>query len=310
MSYKLKFCLWLIAALERRPMTLPEIQEQWLKASANLDGEPIMERTFHRHRAYIETHLGVQIDCSKRAGYRYSIGSNIAEGHSRMYNWLLAALRMAGLADYAKSRQIVMIDDAPPSSSLLDTIVEAIEKGMCLGFTYKSHFTPEPASRSIMPVFVRLFLGRWYVVGLDTLTRIPIMYAFERMADVRISDEKSTLTKEEKEEYSPENFFSHCFGIIRSQDEPIHIRLRAFWPQDAYLRDVPLHSSQREVERTDGYTDYEIYVRPTYDLKQELMRLRDKVAVIAPEAFRQDMIKVIKATLQGYETGKSNAIDE
>ena len=72
----------------------------------------------------------------------------------------------------------------------------------------------------------------------------------------------------------PEVYFEHCFGIIR-QFEPITIRFRAFWPQDAYLKDVPLHASQIEVNHTEDYTDFEMFVRPTYDLKQELLWYRN-----------------------------------
>ena len=107
----------------------------------------------------------------------------------------------------------------------------------------------------------------------------------------------------------PEVYFEHCFGIIR-QFEPIRICFRAFWPQDAYLKDVPVHSSQIEVNHMEDYTDFEIFVRPTYDLKQELLWHRDKLAVLAPESFRQDMIQVLHATLSGYETGENHAIDE
>ena len=106
-----------------------------------------------------------------------------------------------------------------------------------------------------------------------------------------------------------EQYFEHCFGIIR-QHEPIAIRFRAFWPQDSYLRDVPLHASQVEILHTDKYTDFEIFVRPTYDLKQKFLWCRDKLAVLSPESFRKDMISIIKATLMNYETGDNNAIDE
>lgn len=71
-----------------------------------------------------------------------------------------------------------------------------------------------------------------------------------------------------------------------------------------------IHKSQTIIEENEGYTDFEIYVCPTYDLKQELLWHRDKIAVLSPESFRQDMIGILKATLKGYETGINNAINE
>ncbi len=37
---------------------------------------------------------------------------------------------------------------------------------------------------------------------------------------------------------------------------------------------------------------------------------RDKLAVLESEEFRRDMISVLQATLNGYQTGECNAIDE
>lgn len=38
--------------------------------------------------------------------------------------------------------------------------------------------------------------------------------------------------------------------------------------------------------------------------------VRDKLSILAPESFRQDMIAVAKAILMGYETGENHFIDE
>ena len=134
--------------------------------------------------------------------------------------------------------------------------------------------------------------------------------ALERVKEIELLEEsKVKFSPKLRAILKPEVYFEHCFGIIR-QFEPITIRFRAFWPQDAYLKDVPLHASQIEVNHTEDYTDFEMFVRPTYDLKQELLWYRDKLAILSPESFRQDMIQVLRATLSGYETGESHAIDE
>ncbi len=71
-----------------------------------------------------------------------------------------------------------------------------------------------------------------------------------------------------------------------------------------------MHESQELINETEDYTDFEIFVRPTYDLKQEFLWNRDKLAVLSPESFRLNMIQVLEATLNGYKTGESFAMDE
>ena len=110
--------------------------------------------------------------------------------------------------------------------------------------------------------------------------------------------------------YSTENYLEHCYGVLVQGQAPIVIKFRAFWPQNAYLKNVPIHESQGGVQETDGYTEYTICGGPTYNVKQEFMGASEKVAVLAPEEIQEDMIAVLEATLEGYRKGENHSIDE
>ena len=73
---------------------------------------------------------------------------------------------------------------------------------------------------------------------------------------------------------------------------------------------MPLHASQRVVDECENWTDFSLYVRPTYDFKQELLSQRDKVAVISPESLRNDMIEILESMMASYRDGKAHCIDE
>lgn len=308
MIFKYKFCLWLIDTLSIKPMTLPEIQKKWLNASANEDGDPLAERTFNRYRREAESLMYVDIQCDKRDGNLYKVIRADGVKNDELQQWLLSAFRVSNLAERASDHNKVLLEPAPPAAHLLYTVMEAIDQQRALSFTYASHYK-EAVEVTLIPVFVRLFRQRWYVIGEQKGKESPKTCALERMSEVAVSEYKITLSKKMVKLLEPETYFEHCYGIIR-QYEPERIRFRAFWPQDGYLRDVPVHTSQTEIERTEQYTDFEIYVRPTYDLKQELLWHRDKLAVLSPEGFREDMIQVLKATLANYETGQNHTIDE
>lgn len=308
MIFKYKFCLWLIDTLTTQPLTLPEIQKKWLNASANEDGDPLAERTFNRYRRIAESLMYVDIKCDKRDGNLYKIVHPEELKNSKLQQWLLSAFRIANLADKVNNREKILIEDAPPGSEQLYMIIEAIDNKKSLTFVYKSHYG-NPKEIELIPAFVRLFKQRWYVIGEVVGKEYCATCALERMSNIVMVNEKKRISKQFSSILNPTSYFEHCFGIIR-QYEPILISFRAFWPQDAYIRDVPIHSSQQEINRTEDYSDFEIYVRPTYDLKQELLWHRDKLAILAPESFKQDMIAILKATISGYETGNCYAIDE
>lgn len=309
MIFKYKFCLWLIDTLSIQPLTLPEIQKKWLNASANEDGDPLAERTFNRYRREAESLMYVDIKCDKRDGNLYKIIRPDGFKNDELQQWLLSAFRVSSLAERVNQREEVIIEPAPPAANLLQDVMEAIDGKRLLRIVYKSHYQDEKEI-ILLPAFVRLFKQRWYVIGEVRGKERAMTCALERVKEIELLEgSKVKFSPKLRAILKPEVYFEHCFGIIR-QFEPITIRFRAFWPQDAYLKDVPLHASQIEVNHTEDYTDFEMFVRPTYDLKQELLWYRDKLAILSPESFRQDMIQVLRATLSGYETGESHAIDE
>ncbi|MGL5938064.1 MAG: WYL domain-containing protein [Phocaeicola sp.] len=311
MIFKYKFCLWLIDTLNTQPLTLPEIQKRWLQSGANEEGTPLSERTFNRYRNDAEQLISVDIKCDKRNGNLYKIIYPEGFKSNELQQWVLSAFRVSSLANRVNQREVVQIEPAPPAASLLQEIMEAIDGKHPIRFHYCSHYCENGGDDLLfIPAFVRLFRQRWYVLGeIVGEERIKIC-ALERITGLEVvREEKCKISSSLQDLLSPNSYFEHCFGVIR-QFEPITIRFRAFWPQDAYLRDVPIHTSQVEIERTNDYTDFEVYVRPTYDLKQELLWHRDKLAVLSPPSFKQEMIEVVKAMCKSYETGENYAIDE
>ncbi|ADV44832.1 WYL domain-containing protein [Bacteroides helcogenes] len=308
MIHEYKFCLWLIDTLGKQSLLLSEIQERWMRSSANDEGIPLTARSFLRYYKKACSLMYVDIECNKSTNRYELIWPEDFKGRE-LHNWLLSAFRVSCLAQRVNQHADVMIEPAPPAACLLQDVMDAIDRKRTLRFTYKSHYQI-PHDIVFYPAFVRLFKQRWYVIGEVKGRNYTRTFALERMTGVEVLEgEKAKFSSGLKKILKPEIYFEHCFGIIR-QFEPITIRYRAFWPQNAYLKDAPLHSSQVEVEHTDDYTDFEIFVRPTYDLKQELLWHRDKLAVLSPESFRQDMLSILRATFDGYETGVKHAIDE
>ncbi|MDE5982436.1 MAG: WYL domain-containing protein [Duncaniella sp.] len=299
MIHQYKFCLWLVNKLADREMSLEEIQREWLDSASNDEGVPLTARTFSRYRAHAESLLNVDIECDKSTNrYRLVAGDNVAD-------WILSAMRVSELARRVDIRDFIMLENPPAGSGILDTVIKARERCAMLEFSYRSLYQETRRYRAV-PLFLRLFRQRWYVTarreGKDFLTT----FALERMTDVRVVENTPPATMPP---VTPEEYYDDCFGVIHS-GEPERIVVRAFWPQNAYLAEVPMHHSQRAVAENDGWTDYELYLRPTYDFKQELLWHRDKLAVISPAWLRDDMLDILRRMAESYATGKPHCKDE
>ena len=129
----------------------------------------------------------------------------------------------------------------------------------------------------------------------------PRVLPFDRISYLEIVCERQLLSKRTQKLLNPDNFYDGCFGIIRQQNlPPRKIRIRAFYPENNYIEEVPIHES---------YTDYELYVSPTRDFEQELLWHGRKVIVLSPDDFRQEMLDILKDMVRSYETGE-NTVEE
>ena len=323
MDNRAKFYCWLIGKLERRHMTIQEICDDWNESSSNIDGKELSVRTFHRYREEIANLFGIEIECDKADGYRYFIRRD-RFADTEISDWLLSSLRMASLGDRLKYHSKVMLEKAPENTQLLDDIISAIDKQYALHFDYRTPYGDEKKIK-LVPAFIRLFHQRWYVIGnlieqngqppkpnTDGSDFHPRVLPFDRIGYLEIICKKQLLSKKTKDLLRPDNFYEGCYGIIRQPNlPPRKIRIRAFYPENNYIKEVPIHRSQTKIrDAADGsYTDYELYVSPTRDFEQELLWHGRKIVVLSPDGLRQEMIDILKDMARSYETGE-NTVEE
>ncbi len=291
---KYKFCIWLVDSLLRKSLSFEEIQTKWETSSDNDNNKELSGRSFIRYRREAEMLFYVQIKYEKRLG-KYSLVGRENIQHEKLLSWILATYRLSNVSLDIKQRSVIQLESPAPKSEYLEIILEAIENKSMLHLTYKSHYK-DPEDLDFYPVFVRLCQQRWYVIGINLKKNSVRVYAFERISNLTIQRYSG---KQISHSIEPDDYFSYSYGIINDQ-EPQLIQIRAFWPQNLYLKDVPLHSSQQILIETEDFTDFELFVRPTYDFIQALLSQREQVKVLEPPSFVKDMREVIAKMAANY----------
>ena len=136
--------------------------------------------------------------------------------------------------------------------------------------------------------FVKLFRHRWYLIGINREYKAFRSYSLDRIKRIVLSEETFNFPRK----FTPQDHFRDSFGIIRDENLlPQHTVLRTTISQAPYLRNLPLHSSQKEIAVTESYVDFELYISHTYDFIQELLSKGAAVEVLKPQSLR-DKIKV------------------
>ena len=107
------------------------------------------------------------------------------------------------------------------------------------------------------------------------------IYALDRIKALEPTERKFKLPKK----FDAVKFFEDYYGIIISDDDydvcPVALLVDA--QQSNYLRTLPLHHTQVEVECNDEYSIFEYRLCPTFDFRQKILSMGGAIEVLAPE---------------------------
>ena len=122
----------------------------------------------------------------------------------------------------------------------------------------------------------------------------PITLSFDRITSLILTDEPFAVDPD----FDAEAFFSEYFGVMTDNRIPLQrIVLRAFGNERYALRDLPLHPSQKVVEKGSDYVDFELFLRPTSDFLAHILSRGQWVKIISPEAIAQQISNMHKESV-------------
>lgn len=123
------------------------------------------------------------------------------------------------------------------------------------------------------------------------------IFALDRIKNLVLKETTFRYTKD----FSAADYFCDVFGIIAGNDRKVeNIIIRAFAELPGYLRSLPIHHSQLELESNEGYTDFALRLVPTFDFIQELILHRDQLEVITPKSLREEIALIISKMSDNY----------
>ena len=288
--------IWLIDTVNQAGstgITFKDIRSKWERNDLLSGGIQYPKRSFHNHVTAIRELFGIEITCNKNTNSYYIANSRELKDSSGFKGWLLDALSLNNqLEESSQLKDRILLEENPSGRELLPTILEAMRDNKMLTFSYKPYWVEDDHISNLYhvePYALKVFKRRWYLLGKYGDSPLKV-YALDRILDIDIEFESFTLPAD----FDAESFFSSCIGIIVSDEDPQTIKLKVDAFQSNYLRSLPLHPSQKETERTEEYSVFTYFLRPTFDFVQELLTLRETAEVLAPKELRAEMARIGK----------------
>lgn len=280
--------IWLVNTIDRsKRITFAEINEKWLRTEMS-EGIPLSRTTFNRHKDAIEDIFGIYIDCDRKDGYRYFIGNEEVLCENTVQNWKLSTLTVNNLITESMSLQHrIVLENIPSEGVYLERVIQAMKEGRRIMIRYRRYQALEARTFTLSPYCIKLFRQRWYL-----LSRFDdggfAMFSFDRMEDITATDETFKMDPD----FDATEFFGECYGVVIGDgSQPVRVVLRAFGMERYYLRDLPLHHTQKEIQTAEEqeFADFELNLRPTTDFKGQLMSRGAWLKVLEPQWLADEM---------------------
>lgn len=290
--------IWLVNTIRKaRRITFEEINQRWLQTELS-EGVELARSTFNRHRDAIEDMFGLIIDCDRRNGYKYFIANEEVLRENSVQNWMLSTLSVSSLVSESQSlHKRILLEDIPSGGDTLQQLIKAMKESHIIQIHYLRYGAKDEGVFDIAPYCLKLFHQRWYLLGRFENGFLAV-FSLDRIENIKILDSCFKIDKG----FDANSFFSECFGVITgdgTKTERIVIRAHGIEPY--YLRDLPLHHSQRELQSTNDYTDFELFLRPTADFKANLLSRGQWVEVREPLSLKDELIEWHKNAIKRYE---------
>ena len=293
--------IWLVNTIHRyRRLTLEEINRHWIETEMS-EGLPIARSTFNRHRDAILDMFGIIIECDRKDGFRYYIYNAEVLEEDTIQNWMLSTLSVNSmLAESRGVHERILLERIPSEGENLHKFIEAMKRSLRIEVCYRKYGSAETKSTMILePYFVKLFNKRWYaLVKFPDPDGLLFLLALDRIVSLTLTDQRFEYDKD----FDPSGWFRNCYGIVRDSDIPVEkVVIRAFGKEANYLRDLPLHYSQREVDNADGYSDFELTLSPTADFWTPLVARGATIKILQPQWLAEEIKNLHLQAARLYE---------
>jgi len=280
---------------ESGKITLRQLNEKWAECYL-YDGKDIPRKTFDNHRKEIEMIFDLNIVCNK-SDNTYSIEDADDFQNGKIRRWLLSNFAVNNMLNEAKHlKRRVLFEEIPSGHRFLLPVIQAMRENKLVKITHRSFARDYAKTVTIAPLALKISHQRWYITTQldDGQMRV---YALDRILSLEISDQKFEYPKD----FSAEDYFADCYGIIAGAVQADVVRLKVKNNQQKFVRSLPLHPSQKEIETKDDYSIFEYYIQPAFDFQQTILSFGESVEVLAPEWLRTEITEKIKKMTAIYQ---------
>ncbi len=181
-------------------------------------------------------------------------------------------------------------------AEFLNPLLTAIKARQVVYFDYESFQTQKRKARKVVPLLLKEYRNRWYLLSYDLVKEGIITYGLDRMFNLEQSEEKMVSPVS----FNPAQFFKYAIGITASSGQPETIVFKAENIAAKYIESQPFHWSQKVIKEGKNKTTFEMQVFISEELIRAFLSYGGEIEVLAPELLRDHIIRRVKSMVDNY----------
>jgi len=276
--------IWLVHTFIRsgnHGLNLDEICDSW----ENRFGTPYSRRTFNNHREAVEEVFGIRIECN-RSTNRYFINySEDVSDENAETAWLINTFTVNNILELGKERLSgrVSVEDIPSGHRHLTGVMEAMTECREIRIRYQKYTSTETETYTLHPYAVKEFAKRWYIVAYCLERQAMRVYGLDRVKSMEAGSGTFRMPKD----FDVDEVFATSFGIYIPEGPGKTITFRTTPTEARFLRDLPVHKSQKEISKDDKSVTFSLFVHPDRALIMEFCKHGSNIEVLSPDSVRE-----------------------
>ena len=296
-AYLFECYIWLLNTIARGPISRAAIDEKWAHSSVNdYKQDYIPESNFHRWKDTIQSLFDVHIRCNSNNEYYIEEAADLrgADMRTRLLN-LMSVNSL--LKDSKELSSRILFEPVPAGEQFLSPIIEALRDKTTIEMTYQGFGKPHPYTFVVEPYCLKMFKQRWYLLAYSPDLDKMLIYSLDRIHAIEPTKQEYELPQD----FDSEFYFRNVYGVSGMEDEPQEVEIKIEAYQANFLRTLPLHSSQTEIERQKQYSIFRYNIVPSFEFKQELRKHGSVLEVLKPRWLRDEFRKDLAYQLSKYQ---------
>jgi len=164
----------------------------------------------------------------------------------------------------------------------LPLLLKAIKEKLIVEFTYTSFVSEKSKSRKVVPLLLKEYRNRWYLISYSLSKSKVMTFGLDRISDFITTEDYFIKNIE----FNQDLYFKHSIGITSFDEEPKKIIFKIDKIGGKYLESQPIHESQELIKSGKKRNSYQLNVLLSEELKRLFLSYGNQIEIIEPEELR------------------------